>query len=189
MKWGSYLALLIILFIDFLGMIILMSRSIQFYIFELFLVVLFLLLAIIIMVGIYKNKRWSWKVSSLFFLFFLIVLSFMYLNSRGILVFGGSSILAALGFIISVANIETERELAPPPPPGEEEPEPEVKVEKEVKVVPYGKKVTKKFVAGKRGKIYYKTNSKEAKRVKNPVWFDTEAEAKKKGYKPHSSLK
>jgi hypothetical protein len=178
MRWGSYITLLIILFIDFIGMIILTSRSTQFFIFQLFLIILFILLALIFMTGIVKNRSWAWKVASLYFLLFLIILSFTYLNSRGILVFGGSSVLAAIGFLISVSNIRTEPELPLPPPPEELEP---------VEVVPYGEK-KEKFIAGKTGKAYYRVGSKEAKRIKNPVYFRTEQEAKKQGYKKHKSV-
>lgn len=190
MRVGSYLGLLIILFIDFIGMILLVSRTIRYVIFELFLLVLFLLLSVIMMVGVYKNKRWAWKIASLFFLLLLINLAFVYLNSWGIYVFSISSLLAAIGFIISVSNIQKEKSLTAPPPPVEEEP----KEVKEAKVIPYGKKTKEsfrpgKFIASKRGAVYHKPRCDWAKRIKTPVWFNSEAEARRKGYKAHSCLK
>jgi hypothetical protein len=187
MKPGSYLLLLIILLVDLLGMLILVSRSVSYVIFELFLVVLFVLLAAIIMVGIYKNKEWSWKIASLFFLLLLINLAFTYLHSYGIYVFGISSIMAAFGFIIAVINIEKERKLKIPPPPSNE------KHKEDVNVETYGGKAKKSFKPGKyigseRGATYHKPKCDWAKKIKTPVWFNSEEEAKAKGYKPHSCM-
>lgn len=189
MKTGSYVALLIILLVDFLGMILLISRSIHYVIFELFLLVLFLLLSTIIMVGIYKNKNWSWKIASLFFLLLLINLAFVYLQSWGIFVFSISSVVAAIGFIISVSNIAGEKKLRLPPPPIKEE-----KPAEEIKVEPYGQKAKKafkpgKFIASTKGTVYHTPKCDWAKKIQTPTWFDSEEEAKKKGYKPHSCLK
>jgi hypothetical protein len=184
MRWGSYLGLLLILFLDFLGMSLLVIRSAKYEIYNLFLLTLFILLAITIFAGVYKNRNWAWKVASLYFLLFLIVISFIYLNSRGVYVFGASSLLAAIGFLLAVFNIQKERMLHAPPAP-ENEPE-------ELKVVPYGK-VSKsykpgKFIASTRGGVYHIPKCDWAKRIRTPTWFDSEEDAKKKGYKPHSCL-
>jgi hypothetical protein len=184
MRWGSYLGLLLILFLDFLGMSLLVVRSVRYEIYNLFLLTLFILLAITIIGGVYNGRNWAWKAASLYFLLFLIVISFMYLNSRGVLVFGASSVLAAAGFLLAVFNIQKERMLHAPPAPEEEHEEP--------KVVPYGK-VSKsyspgKFIGSTRGGVYHTPKCDWAKRIRTPTWFISEEEAKKKGYKPHSCL-
>jgi len=191
MKAGSYLALLVILLIDFTGMIILVSRSINYVIFEFFLLVLFLLLSAIIVVGVYKNKSWAWKVASLFFLLLLINLAFTYLQSWGIIVFSISSILAAVGFIISVSNMAAYRKLRLPPKPEKLE-EPLEDVKDEVHVETYGAKETikpGKYLASARGTVYHSPTCDWGKKITEPQWFDSEEEAKKKGFKPHSCLK
>ncbi|MES2930195.1 MAG: hypothetical protein V4665_00205 [Patescibacteria group bacterium] len=49
----------------------------------------------------------------------------------------------------------------------------------------------KNFVASKNGKLYYRKGCKAANRIKseNEVWFSSESDAEKSGYKPSSSCK
>jgi len=194
---GKYISMLLILFFNFLAMIILLSRIKIDFMFESYLVVLFLIIAVIMLIGIYKEKNWGYKLSALFFIAYLINIFYMYFNATyGLLVFGGAAILASIGFILSIFFIgkeseeETEKEYHK-----DVEKEKEEKVKKiKPKLVPYGVKKTfkpGKYVASKKGAKYHVAKCDWAKKINknNRVWFDTEQEAKKKGYKACNCVK
>ena len=85
---------------------------------------------------------------------------------------------AAIGFVISTANIKKE----------EEEYEEPIGEEKEEEV--YTNFEPGKYVASKTGSTYHIPKCDWAKKIKkkNQVWFDDEKEAKK-SYKAHSCVK
>ena len=185
---GKYFTILVILFIDFLAMIILaFSRLKQYFILEFFLLVFFLIISLIMLTGIYNNQNWAWKISSLFFIAFIINICFMYINvTHGAIISSGAAFLAAIGFLISVASIEKEAVKIEEP---KEEP-----VVSDAKVEPYGVKTEfkpGKFIASKTASNYHTPKCDWAKKIKkkNIVWFNSKEEAKKKGYKKHSCVK
>lgn len=191
---GKYFTFLGILFVNMLVMIILAFRLTDYFIAEFFLICFFIIISLIIIAGVYMNQSWAWKLSSLFFIVFIINIYFMYFNAtHGVLIANGAALLAALGFLISVASIGKEEDFIPEPVE-EKEPEP---IPSNTKIEPYGKKTSTtsfepgKFIASKTGSVYHTAKCDWAKKVKkkNQVWFKNKQEAGKKGYKKHNCVK
>jgi len=187
---GKYFTILAILFINFLVMITLaFSRLKQHFILEFFLLVFFLIISLIMLTGIYNNENWAYKLSSLFFIAFIVNIYFMYINAtHGAIISSGAAFLAALGFLISVISIKKKEDEY------EEIEEPEEPVVPDEKVKPYGVKTEfkpGKFIASKTASKYHAPKCDWAKRIKkkNTVWFNSKQEARKKGYKKHSCVK
>ena len=188
--WATkYFTFLAILFINMLVMITLAFWLKQHFIFEFFLICLFVIISLIILAGIYMNHNWAWKLSSLFFIVFIVNIYYMYFNAtHGVLIANGAAFLSALGFMISVASIEKgEKSISEP----EDTKEP---AKSDVKVESYGTKTEfrpGKFVASKTGSVYHTAKCDWAKKIKkqNQAWFKSEQEAKKKGYKAHNCVK
>lgn len=187
MSWGKYFTILIILFLNVLGMILLVFRLKESFLLEFFLTILFLIVSIIILAGTYHNKNWAWKLATIYFLVYLINAFYLYMftiriSSR----FSLTTLLSAVGFLMATVSIKEEVKAK----------EPEIEPPKEVKVRPYGeKKKTEfkpgKYVASTAGNVYHIPKCDWAKRInrKNRVWLKGKAEAKKKGFKAHSCVK
>lgn len=191
MGLGRYFTLLIILFLNALGMTLLVFGLKQNFVFEFFLMIIFLFLSIIILIGVYNNKNWAWKLASIYFIAFLINNFYLYLNTISISSrFSITTLLSSLGFVIATASISDEPELeeieVPPP---------------KVKVRPYGEKTATKtaraqfkpgkYIASKTGAVYHIGKCDWAKKIKNKnrLWLKDKAEARKKGFKKHSCVK
>ena len=98
---GRYFTILVILFFNFLAMIMLLFRLKQYFIAEFFLLVFFLIISLIMLTGIYNNQNWAYKLSSLFFIVFTINIFFMYINAtHGVIIASGAAFLAAIGFFL-----------------------------------------------------------------------------------------
>jgi len=189
---GKYFTILAILFINFLVMITLAFRLKQHFILEFFLLVFFIIVSLIMLTGIYNDENWAYKLSSLFFIAFIVNIYFMYINAtHGAIISSGAAFLAALGFLISIVSIKKKEDGY-----GEiEEPEkPVVPDATDEKVKPYGVKAEfkpGKFIASKTASNYHIPKCDWAKKIKkkNVVWFNSKQEAKKKGYKKHNCVK
>ena len=161
-----------VLLFMFLGLIMMIFnfRRIPF-IGELFILIFLILFAFIALTGVYKNSNWGYSLLSMVLAATLIDLLFIFYLTRSFgAMFLGTTLLAALGFIISVSGIKRKEHY----------------VEEEVtKTFEPGK-----YVASKTGSVYHAPNCDWAKKIKkkNLVWFDDEKDAKKK-YKAHSCLK
>jgi len=180
---GLFLTNLIIMLVLFLSMIYLVFNLSfgDFFNFELFLIVFFLILALIMMYGVVRCKSWAWKGLLVFYGLNLINSLILYFESFILKEVGLVLILSGVGYMIALTKSNEEKDLEI------EEPEiEEVKTEKKVK------KEFKpgKFVASKTGSVYHAPKCDWAKRIKkkNQVWFDDQKEAKK-NFKPHSCLK
>ena len=139
-----------------------------------FIVILFL--SFIALIGIYNGHNWGYAILSVIFAVLLIgLLLMLYLKRPVGSRFIWTTLLSALGFLISVGGIKRkEKEEV------YEEPEEEVTTSYE----------PGKYVASKTGSTYHAPTCDWAKKIKekNQVWFDDDKEAKKK-YKAHSCLK
>ncbi len=183
-----YFALLFILFLNTLGHILLAFGLTKYFRTELIMVLIFFLIAIIIIVGVYKNRNWAWKLATIYFLAFMINNFLLYLGPLSITSkYSLTTLLSAIGFVISTINIKREEE---------SEEEIEIEPPKEVKVKPYGEKKNTeftpgKYVASKTGSVYHAPKCDWAKKIntKNRVWLEDKAEAKNKGYNKHSCVK
>jgi len=171
------------LLISFIGLIILAFDFGRFLLIgELALIFFLLLLSFIAVVAVYAGARWSHGLLFFVFAIILIDLLFMYFKFRTIGAIHFITLLVSvIGFIMSIASIRSEEEF------DDYEPTPEVteEVEPETSYSPG------KFVASKTGANYHAPKCEWAKKIKkaNQVWLDSEAEAKKDGYKAHSCLK
>ena len=179
---GLFLVYDLILLISFIGLIIMaFNFGGALLIGELALICLLLLLAFIAVIGVYAGAKWSHGM--LFFVFALVLadLIFIYYKTRTIgAIHFVSMVVSAIGFIVSIASIRDEDKFDDYEPAPEEADE----VEPETKYTPG------KYVASKSASNYHAPKCDWAKKIKksNQVWFESEDEAKEKGYKAHSCL-
>jgi energy-coupling factor transporter transmembrane protein EcfT len=177
----SFFVIDILLLIAFLGLMRMIFRfnGLRFLL-ELLAVVILLFIAFIALIPAYSGSKGGWGfLSGVFFLILLnLLVIYIRTNMWGKL-FLGTSLFAALGFVISVANIKKEEE---------EFYEGPVEEEKEEEV--YTNFEPGKYVATKTGSTYHIPKCDWAKKIKksNQVWFDDE-KAAKKNYKKHSCVK
>lgn len=167
--------ILLIVFLGFTRIIFRFTRTR--FLLELLVTVILLFIAFIALIPAYSGSRGGWGFLSGVFLLILLNLLVIYIRtSMGGKVFLGTSLFAALGFVISVANIKKEEEYEEP-----------IEEEKEEKV--YTNFEPGKYVASNRGATYHIPKCDWAKKIKekNRVWFDDEKEAKKK-FKAHSCV-
>lgn len=140
----------------------------------LFILVVLILCSFIALIGIFNKQDWGFILMSMSFIVMLIGLFASYylkgVFSRSFIV---SSLLSSIGFVIAVAGIKSEEE------------EPDYEAEDITKSFEPGK-----YVASKTGSTYHAPSCDWAKKIHktNRVWFDDEAEAKKR-FKAHSCLK
>lgn len=171
----------VILLIVFLGLIkIIFNLHRIFLILELLFLAVIALFALIAMIAIYNGARWGWAfLSYIFGLILIDILSIYYIKGKPEF-FLTTAIVAVIGFLISIANIKKRKKFKGV---GEVPEKVEGKVSKEFK--------PGKYVASETGNRYHIPKCDWAKKIKktNQVWFDTEEEAKNKGYKPDNCVK
>ena len=169
----------IILLIVFLGLItMIFNLHRTFFALELIFFLIIVFFAFISMIAAYNDARWGWIF--LFYILGLIIVDMLfiyYIKGRPEFFFT-VTIVALIGFLTSVMNIKKKEEFEVEAPE-----DVEAEVSKEFK--------PGKYVASKTGSKYHAPKCDWAKRIKksNQVWFNTEAEAKKKGYKADSCVK
>lgn len=221
MSWGKirYFTLVVILFLN-LFTIIKMGFRIN-YIGELLIFILFLIASLIILISQYKEKSYG-LFTAIFFI--ISLLNLFYIKSafysspiinvgwRGLLLFGTTMLLNAVGFLIGVFSItpkmtEKEKEeiiekvIEPKIKETEKKLDAQLKQKeneipiKEEKVEPWPS-VTEafypgKYIASKKGAVYHAPKCDWAKKISRSqrVWFKSDEEAKKNGYRKHSCLK
>ena len=84
MKGFAYFVTLIILFINFLGLIFLVFRLPQSFMFEFFIFLLLLIFSLIISIGMYKRRVWIWPLSIIFYIVNILNLIFIkFITLRG----------------------------------------------------------------------------------------------------------
>ena len=179
----SFFVMDIILLVVFLGLInMIFNLHRIFFGLELIFLLIIGFFTFISMIAIYNGARWGWTFLSWIFGLILIDILFIYYIKGRPEFFFITTIIAVICFIISLVNAVRHKE----------------KVE-EIEEVPEkveSKEVSKefkpgKYVASKTGSKYHAPKCDWAKRIKksNQVWFNTEEEAKKKGYKADSCIK
>lgn len=170
----------VILLIIFLGLIGIIFRfSGLGFLLELLAVVILLLVAFIALIPAYSGSRGGWGFLSGVFILILLDLLVIYIRTNMLgKVFLGTLFFAAIGFVVSVANIKKEEEEYKEP------------VEEEKEETVYTNFEPGKYIASKTGSSYHIPKCDWAKKIKesNRVWFDDEKEAKKK-FKKHSCVK
>jgi len=145
---------------------------------ELLAIAVLLFISFIALIPAYSGSRGGWGfLSGVFFLILLDLLVIYMRTNVGGKLFLLTLLFAAIGFVISVANIKKEEEFEEP-----------IEEEKEEEV--YTNFEPGKYVASKTGSTYHIPKCDWAKKIKekNRVWFDDEKEAKK-SYKKHSCVK
>ncbi len=166
----------IILLIVFLGLIkIIFKFNGLGFLLELLALVILLFIAFIAIIPAYSGSKGGWGfLSGVFFLILLNLLVIYIRTNMSGKAYLGTLLFAAIGFVVSVANIKREEY---------EEPVEEEKEEVYTNFEPG------KYVASKTGSTYHVPKCEWAGRIKkkNQVWFDDEKEAKKK-FKAHSCV-
>lgn len=162
------------------------------------LVMIFLILVFVLIAVLNMNRRIFWKLVFLGFLINLLNLGYLFLEfGTGIILFV-CLMLACVGMGIAIMNMYSSqrsfskmrkvvplkaREMIPEPP--------EYKAETEVKPAVEKKFSPGKYVVSKAGKQYHVPRCIWAKKIneKNKMWFESQEEAKKKGYTRHWCVK
>lgn len=168
----------IILLIVFLGLArtIFKLKGLGFLL-ELLAVLILLFISFIALIPAYSGSKGGWGfLSGIFFLILLDLLVIYIRTGISGKVYLGTLLFAAIGFVISAANIKEDEEDYEEPIEGEKE---------EV----YTNFEPGKYVASKSGSTYHVPKCDWAKKIKkkNQVWFDDAKEAKKK-FKAHSCV-
>lgn len=176
-----FLFTVIVMFILFLSMIsAIFDLEGGFFKFEAFLIILFLIIAIILTYGVGKCKRWAWPGLLLFFSINWINELVIYARTTGsIKQFSLPLMITGLGFLVALIKAKPREEEFEIERYGDESEEAKTEY------------TPGKFVASQTGTTYHAPKCDWAKKIKkrNRVWFDSEKEAEKKGYKKHSCLK
>jgi len=186
----------VILLIAFLGLINMIFNLHRFAFYGEFLILLgLLIIGAVSAIGINNNFRWAWILLALFFAFVFVNMLFIYvITTVEIPYFLILLVVAVVGFFISLFNIEKEKTEKD----SGEIKKGEIKVEKveAEKAYTADKQVKKtykpgKYIASKLREHYHAPKCDWAKRIgkKNAVWFNTEGQAKKAGYKVHDCIR
>src|SRR3989338_8879761 len=166
-----------VLLITFLGLISMIFNLHRFAFYGEFLILLgLLIIGAVSAIGINNNFRWAWILLALFLAFVFVNMLFIYvITTVEIPYFLILLVVAGVGFFISLFNIE------------------KVKTEKAYTADKQVKKTYKpgKYIASKLREHYHAPKCDWAKRIgkKNAVWFNTEGQAKKAGYKVHDCIR
>jgi len=174
MAGGKFVTFLIILLFSFLGLISLGFRLPIYLRYEILFIFILIIIAVIMSIGVYYNGDWAWLIASMFFLIVLINLFYVYLKiSSAFITFGIASLFSSVGFFMSMVSLKKR-----------------MYRKEEIEIVQPPSKVSKEFTPGKyiaseTGKRYHIPKCRWAKKIsKNKaVWFDTEKQARRNGYK------
>ncbi len=202
MMGEKYFVLLAVLFLN-LFTILKLGLKINF-LAELFIFVLFLIISMIILISVYREKSCG-LFTSVFFIMFLINLFYIknafaanaHVNAGfiGWLLFGITLFVNAIAFLVTVSFIGNEKnekeediveDLIEPAAPEVVDIKETEKPKTEIIDITPGK-----FVASSNSSFYHIPTCDWAKKIskKNKVWLKDKKEAKKKKYKQHSCLK
>src|SRR3989344_7600801 len=128
----NFVTLLMIVFINLLAMIFFVFNIKKNFMFELFLLVLFLIVGLIVLTSVYKDLEWAYYVGMLYFSLSTINMIYVYFSSaRSFFIFLIAMVVNLIGFGICVGNVRYERIIG-------EEQKPEYA--EESRIVPYGEK-------------------------------------------------
>lgn len=187
-----FLTLLVVLAISFLSYVYFIKHSAHFAINFLAICIL-LLLSIIAFLGIGINAKWGWGMFTLLFTLSLSYLLYIFYNG----VFFRFTMPRLLYFVVVVLNIsgflvsalsKQEEEFDFDDEDFDEEETKETKESQKVEIVEDFS--PGKFVGSKTGSNYHIPKCDWAKKIRkaNQVWFNSESEAKRKGYKAHNCI-
>ncbi len=171
-----FIPMLLIMFILFLSLVSAVFELLGslFKVFEVALILVFMLCALILMYGAYARSRWVWPAMLVFFSANILNLLIVY-RAAG---FGGVALpmaIASIGFIISAVKSEAK-----------EKRKESKKEEAAVTVYEPGK-----YVASKMGKKFHIPKCDWAEKIheKRRVWFESKEEAEKEGFKACECVK
>jgi len=215
---SKYFIIIIIFFINLIGLISIIFSIRPFFISELLLLFLFLISAVIIMYNLYHKREEVWIISLLFFAAYFINITFLYFYSQNQALFVLLILTTIIGFIISIENIKgkikaksayekeilREAEELTKAEKYIEEKTPDIVVEEvkpseyfaETRVKKPEKKKTvikslKRYVASRKGINYHDPKCRWARKIlpKRKVWFKNREEAEEEGLKPCKCVK
>ena len=129
-----------------------------------------LIMAVISVVGMHNKFAWSWKLLKVFFaLAFLNMLLVYWLSTSKPEMFLSFLVAAVAGFFIALFNLKSKAK--------------KTEVKKSFK--------PGKYIASKTGSKFHAPKCDWAKKVKksNAVWFNSQEDAKKAGYKADDCVK
>lgn len=152
------------------------------FVFEFFILLLFMLMALIAVLGIANNMRWAWILLTWLFGFVFIDVALIYSITAAEMPYFFHIIgVVIAGFFISLFSIKAEKEEVEA-----EEKEEEAKKEITEKTFKPGK-----YIASKTGLKFHSPKCDWAKKIKkeNVVWFDSKEDAIEAGYKEDECVK
>jgi len=178
----NFLVILVALAVTILGLLYVDLRANQVP-YQFLLSLLFLVISLFVLSGAYRHREWTWRLSGIFFVVYLLNLLLLYNKVDESLLIGSLGLVAVFGLLFSIMINKCQRVR-------KSKPAPKVQVIN-VKPSKTRKKLTPgKFLASSDGSVYHAPKCDWAKRIarKNRVWLNSKDEAKKKGYKQHSCL-
>ncbi len=180
-NFGAFAIMDLIFLVVFVGLVLLVFDLTKIsFILEVVLILALLLIVIVALVGVYNNLRWGYVLSSLLFAVILVDLLLVHFRNPAIgLAFFITTVMSAVGFIISIVGIK-EDEIEP------EEPEP---AKGKGEIEPKTKFTPGKYIASKTASYYHAPKCDWAKKIKknNQLWL-SEEQVKEKGLKKHDCL-
>ncbi|GEM_PF-2837857 len=214
----KHFIIIIIFFINLIGLTNIIFSIKPFFISELLVLFLFLASAVVIVYSLYHDREEVWITSLLFFAAYFINITFLYFYSQNQALFVLLILATIIGFILSIENIKGKKRAKPAyekeimREAGEltraeeylKERTPDIVVEEvkpsktfvETEVKKPEKKETeikplKKYVASRKGINYHNPKCRWARKIlpKRKVWFKNREEAEEEGLKPCKCVK
>lgn len=185
----DYFVMLGFLFFSLIGLIYLVFSLRDGFYLELFFTELFILFAIAVIVGFYKERAWAWNSSLVFFILFGVNLFYIRSLINVSLFFGLMGLFCLVGILVSALHSRKEENI-------DEFKETYEEISKkldseEFEVEEIKPKKEGDFVASKNSSVFHIPGCAFVKRVKNidKLWFKSKAQARGKKYRAHTCLK
>lgn len=183
-----HFAILIVMFLDIVGLIKATFGIEGVFIWQLFLTVIFLISGISIMYLLLKEDAWAWPY--IYFSAVLVDVIYLYFLTGGSFMLFLLALFTIIGMLASLNIVKKEK--------AKDEDFYEAKdIVKDIEIEPSETKYSVetyepgKYVASKNASYYHAPKCDWAEKInaRNRVWLNSDEEAKKKGYKKHNCLK
>ncbi len=102
------IAIIVLLFLNFLGAIFLETKLTTYFTLELVFIVIGLILALGMMLGLGLELKWGWPLATIAFSLYLANTVFLYVHTKSFLVFALMLFFNTIGLLISVISIRED---------------------------------------------------------------------------------
>ena len=102
------IAIILLIFLNFLGAIFLETKLKTNFTLELVFIVIGLIIAFGVILGLGMNLKWAWPLTTIMFSLYLANTVFLYLNQKAVITFGLMLFFNTIGLLISVISISED---------------------------------------------------------------------------------